>query len=81
MIVGLKVIIPESKLGMNKKNQESEIVYLSEDGERVLLDTGYFYNLKDLVTAGNESNDPLLFMKCINKHGTILRALKYSMNK
>jgi hypothetical protein len=79
MIEGLTVKIPLATKGMNLKNQEAKIISLCKDGLMVYLDTGYFYRIKDLVFLDSELEDPILFSKCIDKHGSLLKALKNSL--
>ena len=79
MIVGMKVQIPFAKEGICEKDQIAEITYLCEDGKRVLLNIGYFHEIKDLVFVDAPMGDPYLFAKYIKKHGSLFAALKNSL--
>lgn len=82
MILGLKVITPVNDLIPKwLQNIEATITYLDENGTRVMLDCGYFWEIKDLTFVDQSIDDPLLFAKCIEKHGSLIKALKYSIRK
>jgi hypothetical protein len=79
MLIGLKVKMPVSITGICFKDELYEILYLCECGTRVLLTNGYFFKINTLVFVDKQIEDPMLFSKCIKKHGSLFNALKKSI--
>lgn len=80
MLIGRKVKMLKAEIGKCRKGQIAEVTYVCDCNTRVLLNIGYFWNIKDLNFIDKDLNeDPLLFSKCIEKHGTLIKALKKSL--
>lgn len=81
-MIGLKVITPSNTRLPHLSGVEATISYIDEDGggTRVMLSCGYFWELKTLTFVNNKAGfDPTVYAKCIQKYGSLYKALKHSL--